>query len=478
MKRTASITLDEDFTHDCHVSKAWQDPRTGERMIRGVASGVLEDRDGERVSARAIQKMATQPTGGGAIKLTASHQQDWATEFGDVVTLAHDREHDELVIDAKLPPAGVDPIADKAWRAMTVEGKQLGFSIGGKLRKAYFELIDTAKGPDGRPRRRKVLDDILLKHVALTEKPSYRQSFAEAVAKSYTGPDADGLEVYEFDDVPVGKAKPDEDEPVDDQDPAPAPDPAADAPADPAPAAATAEAPAPGDPDGDAADPTAPDPQDADGDGDVSDAEANQDLPKATRHLACPHCGHEFAADLPGDDPSTDPSTDTTNPDDDAQARKSHQETDMDPMQETIEKIRALADDAVAKTEPDSDTEPEAPEVVEAPEVGKTADAEDEPMDDVLKLVAASHRHSEARIEKLAAETNAAIGEVNKAVTALAEALLRRPQGRQSKAAVLPHHGEVEKSATESDDVQKRIDDAPDLTSALKVLNEQTYGIR
>src|SRR5206468_1483955 len=118
------------------------------------------------------------PTETGAVKLTSSHVQDWSTEFGVAKTLTHDREHDELLVDCELPPEGIDPIADKAWRAMTVEGRQMGFSIGGKLRKAFYELADGGVGKGGKVRRRKVLDDIALRHVMLTENPSYRQSFA------------------------------------------------------------------------------------------------------------------------------------------------------------------------------------------------------------------------------------------------------------------------------------------------------------
>lgn len=475
MKRTATIDVNENFEHVVDVTKAWE-TASGERMIRGVASGVLEDRDGERVSARAIAKMSAQPTVGGAIKLTSSHQQDWATEFGDVVKLQHDPEHDELVIDARLPAAGEDAIADKAWRAMTKDGKRLGFSIGGKLRKAYFELVDTAKGPDGRPKRRKVLDDIQLRHVALTEKPSYRGSFAEAVAKSFDGPEDPGaLEVFDFTDDGelVAKAKPAPTEPVED-----------DEQGGDAPPAGTATTGPAGDPDAAAADPGAPDTAPADDpaapeaadDDEPSDAEAAKDLPEAKRHLACPHCGHEFAADMPSDDRSQDPEPDP-DPNDDAQARKSHQETDMDPMQETLEKIRALADEAtdVVKTEDapvvEADPDPE-------PEVAKSDQVEDLAEDDVLKLVAASHRHSEANIAKLAAETTEALGQITKAVTALAASVQAMPQGRRSQARVLPPNGEVEKSETETDDVAKRIEAAESPGEALKILNEQNYGIR
>jgi hypothetical protein len=58
-----SFDVDRDFDVFCDVTKATTLP-DGRRLIRGVASGVLEDRDGERVSARAIADMAAQPATG------------------------------------------------------------------------------------------------------------------------------------------------------------------------------------------------------------------------------------------------------------------------------------------------------------------------------------------------------------------------------------------------------------------------------
>ena len=453
MKRTPTIEVNEDFSYVCDVTKAWQAP-DGTRMIRGVASGVAEDRDGERVSARAIAKMAAVPTAGGAVKLTSSHQQDWMTEIGDVVKLAHDAEHDELLYEAALPPEGQDPIADKAWRALTIEGKRLGTSIGGKLRKAYFELVDTAKGPSAKPRRRKVLDEIDLRHICLTQTPSYRGTFAEAVAKSFDPDrrfeDADfSLDEDRVDELAeaeaIAKAAPPTDAdqaPEDEQQDAPP--------------AAT----------GDTADqaPAAP--------GETTDAQDAQTLPEAKRHLACPNCGHEFAAPLPATDSAQEPTTDTPDSDDEGEARKS-KETTMD-LSKTLDAIRELANAAdVEKTE----DAPAAAEVekteAETVEVEKTDVAEA----DVLKMVAASHRANTERIDAIETGIKSGFEVVAKAVQELAERVSAQPQGRKSVARVLPPAGEVEKTATETDDVAKQVEEAPDALSALKALNA-ARGIR
>lgn len=471
MLRTPTIELDEDFEHFGAVTKTTVDPSTGKRLIRGVASGVLEDRDGERVSRRAIAKMAAQPTADGAIKVTSTHQQDWATEFGDVAKLTHDPKHDELIVDCELPPEGVDPIADKAWRAMTVEGRQLGFSIGGKLRKGYFELVDTAKGPGGRPKRRKVLDDILLRHVALTSKPSYRQSFAETVSKTFTGhdPAADTDEAFSIDEAAdvelsdaariskaldaapdVAKAKAPAKAPADagDPDDDDGENPAADQPTDAPPAGTGATAPA-----GDT-----PSADDNPADSDAADA---ADLPMAKRHLACPNCGHEFAADLPDDQFGSTPD----DPKGDADTAKSTpEETTVSKHDETLAKIRDLvtADDTVAKT---------------APEPDPVAKTEEEPSD-VLKMVAASHRHADERIDGLEEQVGKGFEKLVDVVKDLRTQIAALSPGRRSVARVLPAGHEVEKTATDSDDVAKRIAETDDPVEAMRLQNQVERGVR
>src|ERR1039458_920480 len=126
---TEQFDVDQEFEVAGEITKTWIDPKSGTRHIRGVASGVEEDRDGERCSKRAILSMVTQVNSGG-VKLTAGHDQDWVSEFGDVTKGFHDEDTGEFSIECELPRAGADPIADKAWRE--VGRRKLGFSIGGK----------------------------------------------------------------------------------------------------------------------------------------------------------------------------------------------------------------------------------------------------------------------------------------------------------------------------------------------------------
>jgi hypothetical protein len=438
VKRTAPVDVDQDFEFVCDVTKSLVLP-DGRRMVRGVASGIGEDQDGERVSANAIAKMAATSLAGGAVKITSSHDQDWLTEFGDVVKVEHDRANDELLIECLLPPEGEDPIADKAWSRLR-SGEKLGFSIGGKLRKTYYELVERA----GRVVKRKVLDEIDLRHVALTKKPSYRGTFAEAVAKTFTG-DAPADDEFVDADDDVAKAAP---TPPDDDAPQGAPAPGEGDPATDQPPAATGD--------------TSPDAP--------SDAEAAQDLPEAVRHLSCPECGTEFAAPLPKHAGEAGTDDDPPDPEDDkGEARKSQaQEITMDTITDHVAKLRTLADTLegtdVTKTQ---DTPVEPTEAVTTEPVEKT----DGPSD-IEKMVAASHRHSETEVAKLRDETQAGFGEVVKAIQGLTKHLAALPQGRKSVARVIPPDSEVGKTASETDDVAKRIEEADSPFEALKVLNE------
>lgn len=436
-QRTATIDLDSEFAYHGEVTKSWTDAKTGERYIRGVASGIEVDRDGERVSKNAIASMARQVAAGGVKIVGGTHQQDWSTEMGDVVKATHDTDHDQLLVECKLPPEGEDHLADKAWTRMTKHGEKLAFSIGGKLRKAYFEV------GEGVGKRVKVLDEILLRHVALTKNPAYSQSFAEAVAKTFDV-DAEGLEFTEVDDEPVAKAATPngDDSDTGDRDAGQAPE---------------------------------GNQKDADQPGNEAEEKDDEDTgtePDAVRHLACPNCGHEFAAPLPEEDTETNPSQDLDQGDDDKTTddRASKIAQENDPMDDTLKMLKALVGEEEAPVEKTEDA-PAAEEVVE---VAKT---EDLTIDDVAKMVAASHRAKTEAIETLTEKVNEVLSVVAKSLVGLNDKVDSLPVGRKSIARVLPPKSEVEKTASENDSVEKRIADAPDAVAALKIANEAQYGI-
>lgn len=449
--RTAAFEVDdatEGFEASLEVCKAYEDKATGKRYIEGVATGVLEDADGERVSKNAIRKIARQAVSG--LKLTSSHQQDWATEIGDLVRVAHDPEADELVVKCELPPEGEDALADKAWLRQTRYGEKLAFSIGGKLRKFFYEQNEVGK-------RRKVLDDIDLRHVMLTKKPAYRPSFALAVAKSLSETDepADdafnqAVEADEPEAIVVEKVLVEKDSSSVSQDPE-----------EEGPGGEKGKKKIERDVDDDQNDETTP----------------AADLPKA-RRLACPNCGHEFAADMPAD---TEPPADGGERDNNH--RDAHktapEESDMPETKanDVLASIRELVtqDEAVEKQEPET---PEEPTVEKTP-----TDASE-----IEKMLAASHTANRTAIEELAEKTAESLQIVAKAVKGIQEAVASTPQGRKSLARItegIPTRAEVEagaggevaKTRTDSDEIEKRIEETEDPLEAIKLGQARSFGV-
>lgn len=480
MKRTADVSLDKSFEYTGEIVKAFVDPTTGERHIRGVASGLEEDRDGERVSKRAIASMGKQ-IAGGEVKFTAGHAQDWMTEIGDIVGAEIDKKTDQLVIDAKLPPEGIDAIADKGW--MVVNKGKVGFSIGGKLEHAYHELTDLGK-------KRKVLDAIRLKHICLTKNPSYSHSFAEAVSKTFEGdPDESEftLDAEVEKDVagswaPGGGGNSGQDSETGGK--------------------RNAGSKKPGSKGMDVQDEGKDDPEDDDDEETVEPTD---------RHMSCPQCGHEFAADIPVDmtpeeraeqdkrkteledsvpgDGSgggskddeeqgkpaesasgNEPDNDKDDDDQDDKKKKSSKpsfksrEATMD-LEKRIADLEAL----VAKSgETEGNTEP----------VEKT-DAEGEKLFDkgavpegVLKMVALATGDQEDRLEKTRQDLSEGFEILGKAVMEMREAIGNLPTGRKSTARVLKNGREDDQSTLE-DQIAKT--ESP--VEALKLLNKATYGI-
>lgn len=433
LQRSDVLDVDGDFQYNGEVTKSWVDPDSGARFVRGVASGIEVDRDGERVSKKAIASLAAQINTGGVKLVGGTHQQDWSTEMGDVVKGVHDPDHDQLLIEARFPPEGEDSLADKAWTRMTKHGEKLAFSIGGKLRKAYFEIGDLGK-------RVKVLDDIMLRHVALTKNASYSPSFAEAVAKTFTA-DPESLTFHDAadDDDVVAKG------------------------GDAAPAADGKDS-VPGDRNAGA---------NKDGnkknvDGDEADDEDTGKEPEAVRHLACPNCGHEFAAPIPDGADETNPTQDLATGKDNDKANKTAMESnDMDTLTQLA---RLVADDGA--NEPVAKTEPTPPAPVE-----KTEPLSD--TDQVLKMLAASHRANTEGLDAFKTQVNEVLETVAKAVVSLSERVGSMPVGRKSIARILPpNDGAVTKTVTDDDNnVEKQIDEAPDALTALRIANKATYGI-
>lgn len=495
--RTDGVTFAEDeapdFSYTGEVTKAYVDENTGLRYIVGAATGIKEDRDGERVSKRAIAKMLDQINKGGVV-VTGSHQQDWMTTFGKTVAGELDPETDQMMVKTELPPEGVDPIADKAWTE--VNKRPLGWSIGGKLRGAYHELTEVGK-------KRKVLDAIDLRHLMLTENPSSTETFAQAVAKTFTGEPADDAFVDETvakdttgSWTPGGGGNSGQDSETGGKR-----------------NAGSKKKPRKGmnvDDDGSEGDEEKDELEDDDDEGTVEPAE---------RHMSCPQCGHEFAADIPvdmtpeereqaderkdaledhvpgdkfgagdedkdnGDGDGEEPNADGGKPEDDDDQEeekkppkgKSTSKTKEAPVD--LEKRMNDLEATVAKIA--RGESPETPEKeTPAAEVEKTAG---EGIDkDVLRLVAVATGEVDDRVEKTRQELSEGFEILGKALMEVREAVGQLPTGRKSVS-----HAQVLKSGKEggsdADTVEKAIEELGEdasPTDILKAMNRVTYGIQ
>jgi hypothetical protein len=448
MRRTADATLDQDFEYVGTIVKSYVDEKTGKRYIVGAASGLEEDKDGERVSKRAITGMVN-AVGAGAVKLTGgTHDQNWLTEIGDAIEARIDPETDQFMVKTELPPEGADPIADKAWKE--THKRKMGFSVGGKLRSAYFELTELGK-------KRKVLDSIDLRHLCLTDKPAYQHSFAEAVAKTFDGDPAEGEFTLEVEKdttsgswVPGGGGNSGQDSNTGGQ--------------------RNAGTKKPGSKGPNVQDDRKTDNQDDD----------EKTLEPASRHLSCPNCGHEFAADIPLDmTPEERSKQEEQKQDSEKQQGGSttskSKEAEMDET--AVEKRIKALEDLVAKQAADADRH-----AAETVAKGKISDdvlkvASEEGIDPgVLKVVALATGDHEERIEKTRQELSEGFDILGKAVMEIRETIGKLPTGRKSVARILPEatgHTDVGKT-----EVEEELAKAESPVEALKIMNRETYGIQ
>lgn len=488
--RTDAVELDQEFEYVGEVIKSYVDEDTGKRYIVGAATGLEEDHDGERVSKRAIANMVNMVSAGG-VKVTAgTHEQNWMTEIGDAVEANVDPQTDQLIVKTELPPEGMDPIADKAWAE--THRRKMGWSIGGKLRGAYHELTDTGK-------KRKVLDMIDLRHLCLTDKPAYQHSFAHAVAKTWDGA------------APADDAFVDEDVAKDvtgNWDSKGGGNSGQDSETGGKRNAGTKKPGSKGmNVDDEGKD--KPEPEDDDDE---------QEVEPTDRHMSCPQCGHEFAADIPvdmspeeraeadqrkeeledhvpGEDVGSkdgenaeetddsdadagakgqDGEQDKPNDEDDedkppkkGKTEKLSQEATMD-LTKRVEELEAL----VAKATGDDKPDPETPAVdAGAEDVAKTETGKE-----ILKVVAVATGDMDERIEKTRKELSEGFEILGKAVMEVREVIGNLPTGRRSvsNAQVLKSRLEGDEEAT----VEERIEKAESPVEALKILNEATYGIK
>ncbi len=139
------------FSLTIPLLKTWQD---GEGALRfeGVAASTSLDRQAERLTSTAIEKMQ-QYTG---IDLLPSHSAGVLQELGIVEKCWVD--NDQFRVAGYLEPG--NPEAARLYERLKL-GKQYGLSVGGRVLKAHWDF-DTEAG-----RQVKYIDDVVLDHIAV-----------------------------------------------------------------------------------------------------------------------------------------------------------------------------------------------------------------------------------------------------------------------------------------------------------------------
>jgi hypothetical protein len=150
--------------------------KSGKKIIKGIASGTLEDRDGERMSLSFLEKFKNSLP----LPLTDAHQQDGIfKDLGMVITGEIKKQSEKvfnLEIKAELED---DNVASTQLFNNLEKGKKYGLSIEAKNPKARTVYSEITKS--------NILEFYDAEPVAIsvTTKPSYIPSMLEVLSKSY-----------------------------------------------------------------------------------------------------------------------------------------------------------------------------------------------------------------------------------------------------------------------------------------------------
>lgn len=140
-----------DFRVDVPLGRVWKDD-AGEMWFEGVASSTSIDKTNERMTEKAVAKMATCA----GIDLLPSHTAGPMDELGTITEAQVDNE--KLRVCGKLDAD--NPEAIRFFRKC-VAGKAYQLSVGGRVKQAHWAFDDDAK------KSIKHIDDVELDHVAL-----------------------------------------------------------------------------------------------------------------------------------------------------------------------------------------------------------------------------------------------------------------------------------------------------------------------
>lgn len=181
---------ESDFKLTMPIKKCYEKDIDGvtHMYIAGLASGVGIDHHGERMAASAIQAFAKAVEEGvylpngelSLIPLRSGHRKEWDDILGYVVKAEIDSDYN-LWIEAELDETS--SVARDLFAKLNAPPKpkkplQLGFSVGGRVKKAGFEFDPMSKS------KIRVIEDVLLREISVVGSPAYPTAYVEALEKS------------------------------------------------------------------------------------------------------------------------------------------------------------------------------------------------------------------------------------------------------------------------------------------------------
>lgn len=144
------------------------------RFIRGVASDDQIDRQGERFSTRAVQRMVE--TAKQNLTLFGDHNHSWENTLGHIVDAKFNNGAFEVI--CQLESEEAQPKIKQLWAKLKSKTR-LAFSIGGRVLKVIAEEVN------GQTVR--VLDDLELLEISVVGIPANPRTWLEAIVKSLEG---------------------------------------------------------------------------------------------------------------------------------------------------------------------------------------------------------------------------------------------------------------------------------------------------
>lgn len=169
MSETVITTKDNlDSPFQLFIEKAEASNENGDLIISGVASSTLVDHDQERMSLGALQQMANKINAEG-VPLRIEHQKDDQAVVGEVISAEVDPRN-RLLIKAKVSKGNA---AGLMLHNALMGGLKMGFSVGGRVKRAYRELSE------GSGQLVKTFYDILLDEVSVTPRPANYDSWSD-----------------------------------------------------------------------------------------------------------------------------------------------------------------------------------------------------------------------------------------------------------------------------------------------------------